>query len=75
MAPKKVQRNRNYHEAGSSHQVALAVATPAAFNMSPPPAEPEPRDRIYITVRVAQMFWEDGAPMSWGDVHLPTAST
>jgi hypothetical protein len=70
MAPKKEQRNRNDHEARSSRQVASV-----AFNMSPPSAEPGPHDSIYITVQVAQMFWEAGAPMSWGDVHLPTAST
>jgi hypothetical protein len=29
------------------------------------------RDRIYVTVVVAQIFWEVGAPMPWCDVHLP----
>jgi hypothetical protein len=36
--------------------------------MGPPTAM---RKRIYVTVVVAQIFWETGAPISWGDVHLP----
>jgi hypothetical protein len=35
-----------------------------------PPATPR-RDRIYVTVAVAHMFWDAGVPMLWGDVHLP----
>ncbi|KAK1607170.1 hypothetical protein QYE76_030843 [Lolium multiflorum] len=35
-----------------------------------PPATPR-RERIYVTVAVAQMFWDAGVPMPWGDVHLP----
>ncbi|CAA3018951.1 Hypothetical predicted protein [Olea europaea subsp. europaea] len=64
MAPKREYgRGANDHEAGSSWQIV-----PAAFAMAPPAAE---RERIYVTVAVAQMFWEAGTPMPWGDVHLP----
>lgn len=36
--------------------------------MAPPAPE---RERIYVTVLVAQPFGEADAPMSWEDVHLP----
>jgi hypothetical protein len=53
MAPKKeFAPGANDHEAGSSRQIA-----PAAFSMAPPPPL---RERIYVTVAVAQMFWEAG---------------
>jgi hypothetical protein len=65
MAPKReFEPSANDHEAGSSRQVA-----PPAFAMGPP--APPRRDRIYVTVAVAQMFWDAGVPMPWGDVHLP----
>jgi hypothetical protein len=57
----------NDREAGSSRR-----ATSAAFNMGLPASM---RDQISVTVVVVQIFWEAGAPMSWGDVHLPTAGT
>ena len=64
MAPKReFQPSANDHEAGSNQRTA-----PAAFDMGPPAPI---RDRIYITVAVAQMFWDAGVPMPWGDVHLP----
>ncbi|KAK1609593.1 hypothetical protein QYE76_033266 [Lolium multiflorum] len=65
MAPKhEFEPSANDHEAGSSQPVA-----PAPFAMGPP-ATPR-RDRIYVTVAVAQMFWEADVPMLWGDVQLP----
>ncbi|KAK1596761.1 hypothetical protein QYE76_007802 [Lolium multiflorum] len=65
MAPKReFEPSANDHEAGSSRQVA-----PPPFAMGPP--APPRRDRIYVTVAVAQMFWDAGVPMPWGDVHLP----
>src|SRR5215218_7929407 len=65
MAPKReFEPSANDHEAGSCRQVA-----PPAFAMGPP--APPRRDRIYVTVAVAQMFWDAGVPMPWGDVHLP----
>jgi hypothetical protein len=64
MAPKKeFGPGVNDHEAGSSRQIV-----PTAFLMAPPVAEHE---HIYITVVLAQTFWEAGAPMPWGDVHFP----
>jgi hypothetical protein len=82
MAPKcEFEPSGNGHEAGTSRQVTLA-----AFDMGPPSpirdriyvtvmvAQPV-RDRIYVTVVVAQIFWEASAPMLWGDMHLPTAVT
>ncbi|KAK1663944.1 hypothetical protein QYE76_052103 [Lolium multiflorum] len=68
VAPKReFEPSANDHEAGSSRRAA-----PAAFDMGP---SAPIRDRIYVTVAVAQMFWEADVPMSWGDVHLPTAGT
>jgi hypothetical protein len=64
MAPKKeFGPGVNDHEAGSSRQIV-----PTAFLMAPPVAEHE---HIYITVVLAQTFWEAGAPMPWGNIHLP----
>jgi hypothetical protein len=40
----------------------------APFAMAPPAHQ---RERIYVTVVVAQLFWEAGAPMPWCDVNLP----
>jgi hypothetical protein len=53
----------NDHEAVSSRR-----AVPAAFDMGPSLAI---RDRVYVTVVVAQIFCEAGAPMPWGAMHLP----
>ncbi|KAK1645227.1 hypothetical protein QYE76_063032 [Lolium multiflorum] len=61
IAPKReFEPSTNDHEAGSSRR-----AVPTALDMGP-----LMRDRIYGIV-VVQIFWEAGAPMSWGDVHLP----
>ncbi|KAK1661303.1 hypothetical protein QYE76_049462 [Lolium multiflorum] len=65
MAPKReFEPAANDHVAGSSRRPA-----PVVFAMGP--SAPLIRDRIYVTVAVAHMFWEAGVPMSWGDVHLP----
>jgi hypothetical protein len=64
MASKReFELSANDHEVDSSRRAA-----PVAFDMGPLAAI---RDRIYVTVVVAQNFWEAGAPMSWGDVYLP----
>ena len=69
MAPKReFEPSANDHEVGSSRPVA-----PAPFAMGPP-ATPR-RDRIYVTVAVAQMFWDAGVPMPWGTCTSPTAGT
>ncbi|KAK1697042.1 hypothetical protein QYE76_013739 [Lolium multiflorum] len=67
MAPKReFLPSANDHEAGSSRRIA-----PAAFDMGPP--APPSRDRIYVTVAVAQMFW-DAASQCRGRAP-PTAGT
>jgi hypothetical protein len=58
MAPKReFAPGVHDHQAGSSQRIALA-----AFLMAPSAPEQEP---IYVTIMVAQTFWEAGAPMSW----------
>jgi hypothetical protein len=60
---REFEPSANDHEAGSNRQVA-----PAPFAMALLALQ---RERVYVTVAVAQIFWEAGSPMPWDDVHLP----